>query len=141
MHRTSVKDASPQERRRGRHVVRPLHTRLVFAAKHRGRALDARAHERLGEVFGTVCADFEPELDELDHVHLLVWYRPKVALARLTGLVGSLEGVSSRRLRAERAEIGAPGPILWSASYFAGSVGGAPLEVPRRYIEGQDAPH
>ncbi|MFR0718324.1 transposase [Enterobacterales bacterium BD_CKDN230030183-1A_HGKHYDSX7] len=29
---------------------------------------------------------------------------------------------------------------LWSASYFAGSVGGAPLDVVRRYIEQQDRP-
>ena len=29
---------------------------------------------------------------------------------------------------------------LWSASYFAGSVGGAPLSVLRRYIEQQNRP-
>ncbi|WP_268868251.1 transposase [Pseudomonas monteilii] len=32
------------------------------------------------------------------------------------------------------------GNALWSASYFAGSVGGAPLEGVRRYIEQQDRP-
>ncbi|WP_294042711.1 transposase, partial [Thiolapillus sp.] len=29
----------------------------------------------------------------------------------------------------------------WSPSYFAGSVGGAPIEVLKRYIEQQQAPH
>ncbi|MDA8357852.1 MAG: transposase, partial [Actinomycetota bacterium] len=29
---------------------------------------------------------------------------------------------------------------LWNGSYFAGSVGGASLEVLRRYIESQDRP-
>ena len=88
-----------------------------------------------------MCADFEADLDEVngepDHVHLLVRYPPKVALA---GLVNSLEGVSSRRLRAERVDIRARVSSLWSPSYFAGSVGGVPLHVLRQYIEEQDAP-
>ena len=49
-----------------------------------------------------VCADFNAELVEFngerDHVHLLVHYPPKIALSRL---VGSLKGVSARRLRQE----------------------------------------
>ena len=108
----------------------------MFVTTYRGRLLDAAAHERLRDVFGAVCADFETDLDEVDGesdpVHLLVRYPPKVALA---GLVSSLEGVSSRRLRAERDEIRARGPSLWSPSSFAGPVGGAPLDVLRRYIE------
>lgn len=49
-----------------------------------------------------VCTYFAVELREFngatDHVHLLVHYPPKVALSRL---VGSLKGVSTRRLRQE----------------------------------------
>jgi putative transposase len=30
--------------------------------------------------------------------------------------------------------------VLWSPSYFAGSVGGAPLSVLKQYIEQQDRP-
>jgi putative transposase len=49
-----------------------------------------------------VCADFETELvefnGEIDHVHPLAHYPPKVSLSRL---VGSLKGVSARRLRQE----------------------------------------
>ena len=109
--------------------------------KYRGRLLDAAAHERLRDVFGAAGADFETDLDEVngesDHVHLLVRYPPKVALA---GLVNSLEGVSSRRLRAERDDIRARGPSLWWSSCFAGPVGGAPLDVLRRCIEEQHVP-
>jgi putative transposase len=32
-------------------------------------------------------------------------------------------------------------PVLWSRSYCAISVGGAPLDVLKRYIEQQDRPH
>ena len=91
-----------------------------------------------------VCADFETELVEFNgennHVHLLVNFPPKVALAKL---VNSLKGVSSRRLRQEFPDL-VPhyyrANKLWSGSYFAGSVGGAPLSVVKQYIEQQNRP-
>jgi putative transposase len=79
-----------------------------------------------------VCADFGAELTEFnidtDHIHLLVHYPPKIALARL---VGSLKGVSARRTRQEF-----PTHIrkylwdehLWSPPYLAASCGGAPAD-------------
>lgn len=76
---------------------------------------------------------------EDDHVHLLVEYPPHV---KLSALVNSLKGVSSRRLRqANFPEVKKRlwGRRLWSPSYFAASCGGAPLEIVRRYIEDQRA--
>lgn len=91
-----------------------------------------------------VCADFDTELAEFNgqanHVHLLVSFPPKVALSKL---VNSLKGVSSRRLRQEFPELARHywrARRLWSGSYFAGSVGGAPLSVLHQYIEQQDQP-
>ena len=91
-----------------------------------------------------VCADFETELVEFngegDHVHLLVSFPPKVAVSKL---VNSLKGVSSRRMRQEFGELERHywrGERLWSGSYFAGSVGGAPISVLRQYIENQKRP-
>lgn len=96
-------------------------------------------------IFRSVCADFETELVEFngegDHVHLLVNYPPKVALSRL---VNSLKGVSSRRLKLMHPELVKPAyqkNALWSPSYFAGSVGGAPISLVRQYIEQQARPH
>jgi len=76
---------------------------------------------------------------ESDHVHLLVHYPPKVAVSTL---VNSLKGVSARRLRQDRPDIARRywRGGLWSASYFAASCGGAPIEVLRQYIEQQRAP-
>ena len=91
-----------------------------------------------------VCADFECELVEFNgennHVHLLVNFPPKVALSKL---VNSLKGVSSRRLRQEYPELVRHywrAQRLWSGSYFAGSVGGAPLSIVKQYIEQQTGP-
>ena len=65
---------------------------------------------------------------------------PTVALSRL---VNSLKGVTSRRLRQEFPELARHywrAKRLWSGSHFAGSVGGAPLDVLRAYIEQQNRP-
>ncbi|WP_236706267.1 IS200/IS605 family transposase, partial [Frankia sp. ACN1ag] len=98
----------------------------------------------LEEIMRAVCADFEVELVEFngegDHVHLLVHFPPKIALSKL---VNSLKGVSSRRMRQEFPDLARHywrANRLWSGSYFAGSVGGAPLDVLRRYIEEQTRP-
>jgi len=68
-----------------------------------------------------------------DYVHLLVEVPPVVALPKL---VQKLKGRSSRVLRAEFAPLRRL-PSLWSPSWFVSTVGGAPLEVVRRYVENQ----
>jgi putative transposase len=90
-----------------------------------------------------VSADFETGLAEFNgeasHVHLLVNFPPKVALSKL---VNSLKGVS-RRMRQEFPDLRRHywrANRLWSGSYFAGSVGGAPISVLRQYIEQQNRP-
>jgi putative transposase len=130
--------------RTGRHCVFILHTHLVFVTKYRHPVFTARHLERTEEIMRAVCADFECELTEFNgeanHVHLLVSFPPKVALSRL---VNSLKGVSSRRLRQEFPELARHywrASRLWSGSYFAGSVGGAPISVLRQYIEQQNRP-
>jgi putative transposase len=130
--------------RTGRHCVFALHAHLVFVTKYRHKVFADRHLERLEEIMREVCADFGTELAEFNgessHVHLLVNFPPKVALSRL---VNSLKGVSSRRMRQEFPDLRRHyyrANRLWSASYFAGSVGGAPISVLRQYIEQQNRP-
>lgn len=99
---------------------------------------------RMEEIMRDVCADFETELREFNgennHLHLLVNFPPKIALSKL---VNSLKGVSSRRMRQEFPELARHyyrANKLWSGSYFAGSVDGAPISVLRQYIEQQNRP-
>lgn len=131
------------ELKHGRHVVFRLHVHLVFVPKYRRKIFDADALDRLKNAFSTVCGAFEATLDEFngewDHVHLLVQYPPKVSIS---ALVNSLKGISARRLRQDRPDIARRywRGGLWSASYFAASCGGAPIEVLRQYIEQQRAP-
>ncbi len=81
----------------------------------------------------------EAELVEFDgrhdHVHLLVNDPPKVAISKL---VNSLKGASSQRIRKKgyhTIEKALWGSSLWSRSYFAGSCGGAPIDVIKEYIQ------
>jgi putative transposase len=130
--------------RRGRSVVCSLHAHLVFTPKYRRGPFTGEILARCEKIMRDVCADFGAELREFNgetgHVHLLVHYPPRVALSRL---VGSLKGVSARRLRQEF-----PGHIstylwgehFWSPSYFAASCGGAPPSIITEYIEQQKRP-
>lgn len=130
--------------RKGRSVVYNLHAHLVFVPKYRRGVFTNEILARCEQVMREVCADFNAELTEFngeaDHVHLLVRYPPQVALSRL---VGSLKGVSARRLRQEYpAHIRRYlwGEHFWSPSYFAASCGGAPLAIVKEYIENQKRP-
>ena len=102
------------------------------------------AIERLRIIFAKTCADVEAQLIEMagedHHVHLLVEYPPKLAVANL---VNSLKGVSVRLLRKERPDILKRycKAVLWSASCFASSCGGAAILIVRQYIEQQQTPH
>jgi putative transposase len=73
---------------------------------------------------------------EENHVHALIEYPPKLSVSQI---VNALKGVSSRRY----GQAGFPKPhkvALWSPSYFSISVGGAPLEVLKKYIQAQEKP-
>lgn len=130
--------------RHGRHCVFKMHVHLVFVAKYRRSVFDGAAIEALRAIFTDVCRDFQAalvEMDgEVDHVHLLIEYPPKVPVS---SLVNSLKGVSSRLLRQRRPDIrkGYWRGVLWSPSYFAASCGGAPIAIVRQYIEQQKTPH
>ncbi len=131
--------------RSGRHCVFELHAHLVFITKYRGNVFTDEQLKSLEGIFRSVCEDFEVRLEEFngeaDHVHLLVNFPPKVSVSKL---VNSLKGVSSRRLKQMHPELIKPAYLknaLWSPSYYAGSVGGAPISVVRQYIEQQARPH
>jgi putative transposase len=133
--------AEYQNIRTGRHCAFLMHAHLVFVTKYRHKVFTDTHLTRMEDIMRAVCADFETELVEFNggnnHVHLLVNFPPKVAISKL---VNSLKGVSSRRLRQEYPELVRHywrAQRLWSGSYFAGSVGGAPLSIVKQYIEQQ----
>ena len=132
------------ELRRGRTCVFMMHVHLVFVTKYRRKIFTNEILADLKQVFSNICLRFQSELVECegehDHVHLLINYPPTCSVSRL---VNSLKGVSSRLIRKKSyptIKQALWGKNLWSPSYFAGSCGGASLDVIKQYIENQQAP-
>jgi putative transposase len=69
-----------------------------------------------------------------DHVHLLVGIDPQFDIHRL---IKQIKGRTSRILRTEFPHLKTRMPTLWTNSYFVATVGGAPLEIIKQYIENQ----
>jgi putative transposase len=140
----AVLERTNDEIRHGRHCVFLMHTHLVFVTKYRRVVFTKRVLEHLESVLKEVCEKMNAELVEFngegDHVHLLINYPPTLPVSKL---VNALKGVSSRKIREENyPEIKTKlwKNQLWSPSYFAGSCGGAKLDVIKKYIENQERP-
>jgi putative transposase len=131
--------------RQRHHCVYALNYHLVLVTKYRRKCLTASMLEVIERLARERCTSRDGELiecnGEADHVHLLVSLPPHIALSEFTN---ALKTNTARLLRRDfKEELGRwySAPVLWSLSYCAISVGGAPLEVLRRYIEQQDRPH
>lgn len=130
--------------RRGRQAIWDCHVNLVFVTKYRRGAFTGPILDDCEETMRGVCGDFGCELREFngedDYVHLLIGFPPTVQLSKL---INSLKGVSSRALRKKH-----PQHLnkylwdghLWSRSYYAGTAGGAPLDVIAEYVRSQRRP-
>lgn len=131
--------------RNTRHATYLLHAHLVFTPKYRKKIFTKDHLDMMQTIFSDICEKYGAELiefdGEADHVHLLVIYPPRVAIATL---VNTLKGVSSRLLRKHfdvfKKQYWGNKVALWSRSYFVASVGGAPIEVLKQYIEQQNTP-
>ena len=130
--------------RTGRHCAYLLHVHLVFVTKFRHRVFTNAHLARIEEIMTDVLTQNERELVEFNgesnHVHLLLLYPPKQAIS---DLAHGCKGRSSAIMRSEYPEPArhySRAKKLWSGSYFASSVGGAPISVLRQYTEQHDRP-
>ena len=134
------------EIQKSRHATHLLHAHLVFVTKYRYNVLTGEHIEYLRGIFKETMKEMGGTLEEFDgernHVHLLIQYPPKWSISII---VNNLKGRSSRLLRRDMPDVKkkywGDGSALWHRSYFAGSVGGAPLEIVKQYIQQQDTPH
>lgn len=69
-----------------------------------------------------------------DHVHLLIEVDPQLGVHKV---VKRFKGATSRYLRLEFPHLKQKLPTLWTNSYFVSTVGGAPLEAVKEYIQNQ----
>ena len=118
--------------------VYSLKAHVVFCTKYRRPVLTDGVDERLKEIIAEVCEERGVELIALEvmpeHVHLFVDVPPTISMSSLMHFV---KGRASRLLRQEFPHLKSRLPCLWTGSFFCSSVGGAPVETVKRYIEEQ----
>ena len=126
------------EVRSNNNVVYRCAYHIVWCPKYRRPVLEGAVDARLKQIIRDVCAERECHIIELetmpDRVHLLVECDPQYGIHRL---VKQVKGRSSRLLREEFPSLKRRLPTLWTNSYFVATVGGAPLEIVKQYVENQ----
>lgn len=110
----------------------------VFCPKYRRSVLVEGVDVRLKELIQQTCGQLNAEILEMevmpDHVHLLMEIDPQFGIHKA---VKKIKGYSSRMLREEFPWLKSRIPSLWTNSYFVSTVGGAPLDTIKQYIEQQ----
>ncbi len=123
------------------HTVYSLQYHLVLVTKYRKKCLSPEILTYQKHVFSDLCDKWEIELKEFggeaDHVHMLLDCHPSLELGKL---INNLKTVSSRYTRKHYSAhlnkyLWKGG--LWTRAYYIGSIGGAPLDVVKKYIEDQ----
>ena len=111
---------------------------VIWCSKYRRKVLVEEVGQRLKELIVGVASELRVDIIEMeimpDHVHLLLEVDPQFGIHRA---VKNIKGKTSRILRAEFISLRTRPPSLWTNSYFVATVGGAPLEVIKQYIESQ----
>lgn len=127
-----------QDYRSNRNVYYACHYHAVWCPKYRRKVLIEAVAERLKQIIAGVCQEHQATIEALevmpDQVHLLVQIDPQFGIHRLVRL---MKGRSSRLLRQEFPKLRTRLPTLRTNSYFVSTTGGAPLELVKKYIEGQ----
>lgn len=122
------------------HSVFSLHYHLIFVVKYRRKVIDDAISQRLREIFEYIQPTYNITLQgwnhDKDHVHILFSSHPKT---ELTKFINAYKSASSRLIKKEFPQIKSLlwKDFFWSRSFCLISVGGAPIEILKQYIESQ----
>ena len=122
------------------HSVFSLNYHLILVIKYRQSVIDDSISLRAKEIFEYISPNYNISLKEWnhdrDHIHILFKSHPNSELSKF---INAYKSASSRLIKKEF-----PGvreylwkDKFWSQSFCLVSVGGAPLEVLKKYIENQ----
>ena len=119
-------------------VVYSCKYHVVWCPKYRRKVLIGEIETRLKELILEAALEIQADIIEIevmpDHVHLLVEVDPQYGIHRA---IKHIKGRTSYHLRKEFKSLTTKLPTLWTNSYFVSTVGGAPLEIIKQYIESQ----
>lgn len=111
---------------------------IIWCPKYRRKVLVGDVEKRLKEIINKVALELNVEIIEMetdkDHIHILADIDPSFGVMEF---VKKCKGRSSRILREEFHHLKTKLPTLWTNSSFIATVGGAPLEIIKQYVENQ----
>lgn len=122
------------------HSVFLLYYHLVLVIKYRRKVIDTTISARLKDIFESIAPKYNISLQEwnhdTDHVHILFKAHPNTELSKFIDVYKS---VSSRLIKKEYSAIREKpwSEYFWSRSFCLLSIGRAPIEGIRQYIESQ----
>lgn len=126
------------EYKSNKNVVYSCKYHVVWCPKYRRKVITGKIEMRLKELIEETASAIGAEIIEMeimpDHVHLLIEVDPQYGINKV---VRHIKGVTSHTLRSEIPSLKSRLPSLWTNSYFVSTVGGAPLEKIKEYIENQ----
>lgn len=126
------------EYKSNKNVVYSCKYHVVWCPKYRRKVLTDGIDTRLKELILESCIGNSVDIIEMeitpDHVHLLMEVDPQYGINRA---VRHIKGYTSHALRMEFPKLKSRLPTLWTNSYFVSTVGGAPLDVIKQYIDNQ----
>ena len=126
------------EYKSNRNVVYSCKYHVVWCPKYRRKVLTDKIEMRLKELILETASGISANIIEMeimpDHVHLLIEIDPQYGINKA---VRHIKGVTSHVLRSEFPSLKSRLPTLWTTSYFVSTVGGAPLDAVKKYIESQ----
>lgn len=119
-------------------VVYECTYRVVWCSKYRRNVIDGDVGNRLKEIAHEVCRERDARIVRIvlmpDYVDMVVTVDPQLGIHRL---VKQIKGQSSRLLRQEYPALRSRLPTLWTNSYFVATIGVAPIDIVKEYIESQ----
>ena len=108
--------------------------------KYRKQIFDTDISKRAKEIFEYISPNYNITLEEWnydkDHVHILFKAHPNTEISKF---INAYKSASSRRLKKEFPQIRQKlwKEYFWSQSFCLRTTGGVPLEVIKKYREGQ----
>ncbi|MFM9282048.1 IS200/IS605 family transposase [Paenibacillus jiagnxiensis] len=122
------------------HSVFSLNYHLILCIKYRRKVLTDEISEYAKSMFERIGANYHIAISEWnhdhDHIHVLFKAHPNTELSKF---LNAYKSASSRLIKKDFPDVKKKlwKEYFWSQSYCLITVGGAPLEVLRTYIENQ----
>lgn len=122
------------------HSVFSMYYHLVLVVKYRRKVITPSVSDYAKDMFLRINANYNIALiewnEDRDHIHILFKAQPNTELSKF---INAYKSASSRLIKKNFPEVKQKlwKEMFWSRSFCLLTIGGAPIEVIKKYIENQ----